>query len=109
MKPNLEWIEECKKEFIDTQCEEMDGSEDRYSVYENDGELVADWWAEKMTTLIQTIRAEERERWERKKVCLHEWIACSGVMCTSDLHNTHCAKCGKHGMTGITAKNTNNT
>ena len=48
--------EELKKEFIETQCEPDEDSE-RYSVYENDGELVADWWLQRIDEILAS-RAE---------------------------------------------------
>lgn len=35
---------ELRKRFYKEQCEEMEGSPERFAVYENDGELVADYW-----------------------------------------------------------------
>ena len=55
-------VAELKTEFIETQCKEMEGEEDLCEVYENDGELVADWWVEKITQLVKEVEAGERER-----------------------------------------------
>jgi len=51
---------------------------------------------------VEVGREEERGRHVRCNICIHEWVACPGIMCTSDLHTTHCKKCGKHGMTNLT-------
>ena len=59
-------VAELKKEFIETQCEEMEGEEDLCEVYENDGELVADWWVEKITQLVKEVKAGERKRLENE-------------------------------------------
>lgn len=41
-------LKALRKEYYDTQCEEIEGDEDRLEVYENDAELVADWWINKI-------------------------------------------------------------
>lgn len=54
-------------------------------------------------TLIETVATSQREQGRREAEkemanaeCLHEWVPCSGRICTSDLHTHHCSKCGKH-------------
>lgn len=50
MTDKLRSLEQLRKEYIESECEEMEGESDRFSVYENDGDLVADWWLNKLTT-----------------------------------------------------------
>ena len=55
-----EWMEGLREDFYKEQCEPKDDS-DRLGIYENDGELVADWWLSKFSTTIQKEIERERE------------------------------------------------
>ena len=54
-----EWMKGLREDFYKEQCELKDDS-DRLGIYENDAELVADWWLNKFSTIIQ--KEIERER-----------------------------------------------
>lgn len=51
-------LEELKKEFIDTQCEPCEVMEEQCEVYENNGELVTDWWEERIKELLSSALTE---------------------------------------------------
>ena len=61
MTTKLKPVEEYRQQFIEEECETMDGDDGRYSVYENDGDLVAKWWLELIIRDRHTIYTALRE------------------------------------------------
>lgn len=64
----IKTVQQLKGEYIESQCEKMEGVEDRYEVYENDGELVADWWCEEIKKRDLAHRDAIIEVLEAKKI-----------------------------------------
>lgn len=93
MKNKLEELtRELKKEYIEHQCELMEGYDDRYQVYENDGELVADWWLSKI------LQAYELGREESQNITIDEVETQStGYTCLKCFKRVNKCKCPKMG------------
>lgn len=75
--------EQLREEFYETQCEKEFGS-DRLSVYENDAELIEDWWITKIRKIEIDIwkEAEQILGSEMDKTELNtnlEFIACDDL------------------------------
>lgn len=72
------WREELKTEYLQDECEQKEDSEG-YAVYENDGELVSNWWLDKLEQKLSQQRKEivedvektvqkELETWARESI-----------------------------------------
>lgn len=60
------WREELKTEYLQDECEQKEDSEG-YAVYENDGELVSNWWLDKLEQKLSQQRKETVETIESMK------------------------------------------
>jgi hypothetical protein len=53
---------QLRKEYYENQCEEVEGDATRCQVYENDGEMVANWWIAKINHYLWQNRKETVEK-----------------------------------------------